>query len=436
MKKLFIFELNEFNREMLMQAAQELNLRNIQKVLKLNYTKLVTQDSYESNYLEPWVQWVSAHTGVSSDKHQIKHLGDVPSLSYPQIWEIFSQQEINSGIWGPMNASRNGAKNCLFFVPDPWTFSEQAYPAELNALLDLPRYVSKNYLNLKKSIALKKLMSLLRLIFKAGAGASLLLELPRLLKNKIKFKNEHFVFISFIDYISTKIFLQYKKKYDPTVSLLFLNGIAHLQHHHWHGSDYRNNKRLRYGLQYVDKALKNIFAAMDKNDIFFMMTPLSQANTNSEQPWILYRQIDQATFLRQVGIVFQNVEPHMTYDAHVFFKTEEECQQACQILKAAKIKNKPLFLVEEYPENKKKLFYRIDFTEEVSASQTFEINGQILKFLEFFKVLAHRTGKHIPEGSVYSNAPNIPALMNNHDFAHYLQQLSIDLPKTTMRVNQ
>ena len=240
----------------------------------------------------------------------------------------------------------------------------------------------------------------------------------------IKFKNEHFVFISFIDYISTMIFLKYKKKYNPDLSMIFLNGIAHLQHHHWDGFNYKDNKRLIYGLEYVDKILKEIFDNMEKNDTFIMITALSQTNTNTESPWLLYRQLDQNSFLENVNIVYEKVEPHMTYDAHIFFKTEKDCIQAFHILQEAEIRGKPLFLVETYPDDGKKLFYRINFSYVTIDSETFNINGKTFQFFDYFKTIIRRTGKHIPEGSIYSNnAENIPEEIYNHEFFQYLTSL-------------
>lgn len=424
MKKIIVFELNEFNDDLLRVASNELGLKNIQKVLSYNKIKLITDDTYESDYLEPWVQWVSSHTGTPSQQHLIKHLGDISELRFPQIWEILSQKNITSGIWGLMNASRNESKNCLFFVPDPWTFSEQAYPDELNPLLDLPRYMSKNYLNLSKKKIAKKLLHLLAFIFKAGIGKSFLAELPYLIKNIIQFKGEHFVFICFIDYISTLAFLSYKEKYNPDLSMLFLNGIAHLQHHHWEGFDYKKNKRLIYGLRYVDKILKKIFEKLNENHNFIMMTPLTQVNTNAETPWLLYRQIDQVNFLKTAGMTFEKVEPHMTYDAHILFSHEKDCDEALQILQEARIREQPLFLIEVYPHDKKKLFYRVNFSESALPEEKFIINGKSFKFFDFFQVIVQRTGKHIPEGSIYSNNTDIlQNEMYNHDFFSYLLSL-------------
>ena len=137
---MIFLEINEFNPELMAKAADQLDARNLKRLLALTRSDTTTDDKAERFGLEPWVQWVSIHTGKTSKEHGVGHLGDVPQLSQPQIWETLSQLGQRCGIWGAMNAGKGNTKDCCFFFPDPWTFSEQAYSAELNHLLAFPRY--------------------------------------------------------------------------------------------------------------------------------------------------------------------------------------------------------------------------------------------------------------------------------------------------------
>src|SRR5579872_6420621 len=147
-KNVLIVELNEFNVELLTAACQQHYLPSIAKVLALPSSTYKTPDRYNSGYLEPWVQWVSIHTGQNSRLHHIKHLGDVPDLQQEQCWETLSKHNITTGVWGVMNGAKRSAQHAQFFLPDPWTFTEGGTPDALNALLDLPRYLSKHYQHL------------------------------------------------------------------------------------------------------------------------------------------------------------------------------------------------------------------------------------------------------------------------------------------------
>lgn len=428
--KVFFLELNEFNEDLLRSASTEFGCKNIQKILGMHKTETSTDDTYESDFLDPWVQWVSVHTGKPSTFHKIKHLGDVPHLDTPQIWEYLSEKKISSGIWGAMNASRATAENCRFFLPDPWTASERAYPEELNQLLDPVRHASKNYLGLNIFKILSQLKGVLKLIRSNNLGMEVIKEIPSFLRQLIRFKGANFVFISFVESLSARLFLQYKKRFDPDFSLLFINTLAHLQHHYWNGFNYQDNKKLKLGMSYLDRILGRIFASLKPDEVVIVANAFSQKNTNEEKPWILYRPLDHSRLLEKAGIGHCRVEAHMTHDAHLFFDSASDCQRAAKILEEAQIEGQKLYLTESYPEDPKKLFYRITFTDEVSKQVEFTINNQRLKFFDFFKQIVRRTGKHIPTGSLFCSAPGLPPKIKNHEiFQCILQLFHLDLMK-------
>ena len=68
--------------------------------------------------------------------------------------------------YGAMNASLRNEDGCNYFFPDPWTFTERAYPQELNNLLDFPRYYAKNYLKLFKNELFTSILNMIIFIFK------------------------------------------------------------------------------------------------------------------------------------------------------------------------------------------------------------------------------------------------------------------------------
>ena len=160
-KRLTIIELNEFNEELLEKAVKFYNFININKLLKMKNVKTESLDNKEHHGLDPWVQWVSIHTGVPHKMHKIDHLGDITNLKHSQIWEVLSERGFTSGIWGAMNSSLNNAKLCCFFLPDPWTFTQNGYPETLNLYLELPRYYSKNYIAPSKRRLIKGLFKML-----------------------------------------------------------------------------------------------------------------------------------------------------------------------------------------------------------------------------------------------------------------------------------
>lgn len=415
-----IVELNEFNADLLQHATRQHPLPALSKVLSFQQSYYRTNDRYNSGFLEPWVQWVSIHTGMPASSHQIKHLGDVPDLQFTQCWETLGKHQITSGVWGVMNGSRQQVEQARFFLPDPWTFSEQAFPNELNHLLDLPRYVAKNYQELKKTTLLKKGWGLLKFLLTSKAAGPILKATLDLLKNLRKYGSKHFVYICYFDFISTLLFIQYKKKYQPQCNIIFLNSLAHLQHHYWTQGEETVTPEILFGLKNIDRILALLLKHFPE-DAFIMHNGLSQMNTNHEKPWVLYRQKDPLKFLKTLNIPALRVEQHMTHDGHVFFANKQDCETTYELLKNATINNKKLFHVEKNAYDPCKLFYQLKFTDELKATYTeFCFNDQNYSFFEHFDRIVVRTGRHIPIGNIYSNQIAFPNHIYNHEFNHYV----------------
>ena len=87
-KKLVIFEINECDFSYFLYGAKKFKFPEIKKFLKnKKITKLFTKDTIEGLNLDPWVQWVSIHTGIKSKKHKILRTGQSLSKNFPQVWE-------------------------------------------------------------------------------------------------------------------------------------------------------------------------------------------------------------------------------------------------------------------------------------------------------------------------------------------------------------
>jgi hypothetical protein len=114
--------LNEFNRELLQNIADTRGLTHLKRVLGWSRASTFTSDEYDTGFLEPWVQWVSVHTGVPSGQHGVKNLGDVPNLAEDQLWERWSKRGASSIVWGVMNGNRRNAPPARCSSPTPGHF--------------------------------------------------------------------------------------------------------------------------------------------------------------------------------------------------------------------------------------------------------------------------------------------------------------------------
>ena len=420
-KKLFVLELNEFNLHLMKELAEAHDFQNLKKILSFNQGVTLTDDEYDSGYLEPWVQWVNIHTGVSSSEHKIKHLGDVPNLNFKQIWEKLSEQGLSTIVWGAMNASRGNAKNCKYFLPDPWTYSEPGYPKQAAQLLELPRYLAKNYLNVNFFTTIKKLFTFIRAfdfsIFFSKEG---FLELCHFYCGLFQYGFKNFIFIGYFDFISVQIFLKLRKKLDPDASFIFLNSLAHIQHHYWEDGK-KNNLIFGYGV--IDRAVGLILQDLKENDEMIVINALSQKNTNDEKPWVLYRQKDPKNFFLSLCLNITNVEQLMTHDSHLHFNSAADRDRALSVLSKTTIKGSKLFFCEKNPADEKSLFIRLDFYDDMKDNSLVEINGVKFNFFDEFKAIVTRTGKHVQKGDILLRQAQPPTKIHNHHLYNYIAEL-------------
>ena len=409
---MLFLEINEFNPDLMAKAAEELGLSNLKKLLALKRSETTTDDKQERFGLDPWVQWVSIHTGKASGQHGVKHLGDVPQLADEQIWETLSKQGLRCGVWGAMNASRGNAKNCTFFFPDPWTFSEAAYPAELNNLLAFPRYYSKNYGDLDARKSLQTLLRLIWFCLNPRIAIELLPLAPRILGSVAKHGMHEYLLFVLFDLVNAKLFAHYYKRTKPDFALLSMNSLAHLQHHKWTSKTVLSEE-MKVAFTLFDKAAGIIFNAVPGDEPVLIANAFTQF-CSFDQNEFLHRQKNPEKFLQAAGIDFVRVEQAMTNDGHVFFDSPESANKAAEILRKATVNGKPSFHVEWSDKTPNKIFFQGIIWESLPENAVMNINGKNILFFEQFEVITQRSGSHLQEGHVFSQKIAVPEKLHNH----------------------
>lgn len=413
-----VIELNEFNQELLRTAAEQFNLSHIKRVLSFNNGLTLADQQQEHQGLDPWVQWVSVHSESPSQEHGIIRLGDIGKLEISQIWERLGTAGITTGVWGVMNAARKNASNNLFFVADPWTFTESAYPQELNQFLALPVYFAKNYLDLSwlqlANSALKTAWFTLRHIKLNNLFSDFLFLAKSLFKTKKM--GTSFLFCSY-ELLATRVFTRYRKKYQPKVNFIFLNSIAHFQHHDWHSSE-QLDANSEFVFRSIDRMLSIILPAKTANERVLVLSALSQRNV-AEESFYCYRQINPQRFLNNIGLQYERVEQCMTNDGHVFFSTSADRDRAADVLGGAMVAERKAFFVEKDSVDPLKLFYQVAVWDKLDEHSMLDIGTSQIPFFSEFAIYAKRTGAHVPTGFYFADGLSFPDVVKNSDiFAH------------------
>lgn len=400
------------------RAVEELEAPHLERLLSLKKTLTRTEDKEERFGLDPWVQWVSIHTGLPSPEHGVHHLANLATLRHPQIWETLGQAGYRCGIWGAMNARLGDAPHMAFFVPDPWTLGQVAQPASLNQFLALPVYYARHYGHTRSTALAISLFQTLCFCLRPTTLLALLPCLPTLLSTLGRKGLKDHVLFALFDLVNVALFARYYRKYRPDFSILFLNSLAHVQHHHW-SSPNTLSPEIRDTFRLIDQALGILFNELHSDEKWLVANAFTQTCT-ADHGEFLYRQQNPESFLRTAGIPFQQVAQLMTNDAHIFFATAQDAAQAKVILDNAKLDGQPLFHTRQDPAVPTQLFYQLICWKHASSSALLEINGKSLRFLDFFYCVTQRTGSHISQGHVFSSGLDLPDEIYNHEIHHYI----------------
>src|SRR5215468_4576682 len=101
--KLIVLEFNELCPSLMDQFIAEGRLPNFAR-LKREACVYTTEADEQAPYLEPWIQWVTVHTGLPYAEHGVFDLGDGAKLETPRVWDLVGQSGGKVWICGSMNA--------------------------------------------------------------------------------------------------------------------------------------------------------------------------------------------------------------------------------------------------------------------------------------------------------------------------------------------
>src|SRR5689334_17775348 len=87
--RLILLEFNELTPSLLTRFMGEGHLPNFKRFF--DESAVYTTDAEESGErLNPWVQWVTVHSGLSLEEHGVFRLDEGNKLPQPSVWDIIS----------------------------------------------------------------------------------------------------------------------------------------------------------------------------------------------------------------------------------------------------------------------------------------------------------------------------------------------------------
>jgi hypothetical protein len=375
-QQLLFLELNEINFKFIEAYIGRGALPNFKRFFERHgYAETVSETKYDD--LEPWIQWVSAHTGKSLAEHGVFRLGDIVDHDHPQIWERLEDQGLRVGAISPMNAKFR-LRQPAFFVPDPWTPTDIIAPPHLQRMFRAIVQAVND--NAEARLSPSSVFDLALGALSVARPANY----PRYLRYAASARRKPWLRAVFLDLLLADLFSDCVAKTKPDFATLFLNAGAHIQHHYMFSSPVYKGA-LRNPEWYLPPGVDPLLDVYELYDAIlgdiqrlFPRARLMLATGLHQDPHpeltYYWRLRDHGAFLRKIGVEFQSVEPRMSRDFLVRCADEAEAQVAERRLAEARtIAGDPLFDVDNRGDD---LFVMLIYPNDIPTNLRFRIGNE------------------------------------------------------------
>nr|WP_310524563.1 hypothetical protein [Polymorphobacter sp.] len=395
MTQLLLVELNEINFELVEKYAAAGDLPTFARFLgQHGYTETTSEADYE--HLEPWIQWVTAHTGLSFADHGVFRLGDIVKTDHPQIWERLEAKGLRVGAVSPMNAKYR-LENPAFFVPDPWTPTGIAAPASVKRLYAaISQAVNDN--------AEAKITPGSALAIALASAKSLSLDnADQYVGFVLKSVRQPWFRAMYLDLLLADVFAKSVATTRPDFASLFLNAGAHIQHHYMFSSRFYDGP-FRNPEWYVaadgdpiadiyklyDRLLGRLLARFPTARIMLATGLHQDPHPELQYYWRLK---DHAAFLDRIGVGFTSIEPRMSRDFVVHCaNADDAAKSAEQLARAVADDGQPLFSIDNRGDS---LFVEFVYPSDISATDGFRVGNTAFDGLrDAVAFVAIKNGQH------------------------------------------
>ena len=404
-RQLVLIELNEVNLDYARRYLDHLPLPNFAKIFESGVTRTTSEARYEE--LEPWIQWVSAHTGLTAAEHQVFRLGDMVSSPAPQIYEQLEAAGVRVGAVSPMNTV-NRLKKPAYFLPDAWTRTDTDGSFWSRILTDAVSQAVND--NSNQRITAKSALALLAGLARFASPRNY----ATYFRLAMRSRGAPWRKALFLDLFLNDLHRRLLRSRKPSFSSLFLNAGAHIQHHYFFNSRAVEHASLRNPPWYVsgdadpfgemlvmyDRILGD-YLANESTDLI-IATGLTQRPYDRVK--FYYRLRDHGTFLRAAGISYKSVEPRMTRDFLIVFDSEAQAFEAHALLSALKSSVDDLPLFGDIDNRGASLFVTLTYPHEIRDD--LEVKGlvQPLKLRDHVAFVAIKNGMHDASGFLWCSS--------------------------------
>jgi hypothetical protein len=240
-------------------------------------------------HLDPWITWVTLHTGVGREQHGATVLEqDTGSIAVPRSWEYAADAGRSVGVYGSIGAYPPRPVNG-FMVPGPFAPGSETFPASLRPVQELNR----RYTQLHNRVGpapgpldmARQLGQLVRLGLRPATVARIAQQLAtERLAPHLKWKR-----VALQPRINFDLFAQLYRQHRPDFATWHTNHAAHYMHHYWRAMDdsgfpatasphekIKYGAAVQHGYEVCDQLLGKFLRLCDRDTVVVLASSMGQ----------------------------------------------------------------------------------------------------------------------------------------------------------------
>jgi hypothetical protein len=435
-RKLILLEFNEVNWRIIDPLLARGLMPELARMLEEGVRAAPVSDDLPP-FLEPWVTWVTVHTGQPRSAHGVSVLEPPPeTLRHRRSWEIIAEAGRSYGIFATPNSwpPRNDA---AFFIPGNFSKDAATHPGSLRPIQELNVRYSRDHNPLARRERLlgmaQRGAQLLRFGLRPATVAVILRQLAHeRIDPQVNWKK-----VSLQPMVNLDFFEHLWRKHRPDFATFHTNHCAHYMHRYWRAHDPRPfpeapsedevnrfGPAITFGHQTLDQIIGRVRRMADQDTVIMIASSLGQQPYVSEEflegiPVTRIRDI--GSFLGLLGVEQgATATPLMSPQWNLSFASEELRVRARESLEASYIASNAhdtsgpqLIHFQEFgSEFTISPAYMPAFESRPSGLQAVLVTGQGIQRVAYEELFAQRDdtsrqGQHEPTGLLALAGPGV-----------------------------
>ncbi|HIP80315.1 MAG TPA: hypothetical protein EYH07_17885 [Kiloniellaceae bacterium] len=420
-KSLIVLEFNELCPPILNRLMRKGALPNFRRLHDRSEVFVSTTDD-ES--LEPWVQWVSYHTGQPQRVHGVTELDQGHCIKLQQLWDRFAEEGNSALVFGSMNVSPSKSDR-VTVVPDPWS---RHVPPSDDAFRVFHRFVAHKvteHANPDADAGGRDALAFVKFLLSHGLSLRTAMRAAsQLLAERLGKRDRRWHRATILDQLSWDVFKHSYRKRRPDVAFFFANSVAFYQHRYWRhmaaeeysvkpsGDELASyGDAIETGYRGLDLLVGDALRLVGNDGAVVLVTALSQeANLKYEDIGgkFVHRPRDFRKLLDWLDApASATVEPVMTHQAWASFEDEADARRFETALGQVTAAGEPVFA---WRRDVARVMFWCNFIQPLDeAAQMYRRNGASAPFSAFFAPVGYvNNSQHHRDGAFWVMSPGRP----------------------------